>query len=216
MTKNLPRVGFVFDGMATSPVFFGWGLGTLWNGFDNVAVSVDTRDVIADWFEQIAQDSATAADLREISPDSGRVDLSGGYTTRIVPQWRAEFPDYPVDDMPDPLPAGFVDHSWHNDDCPSFWHETTRTLLWVDYLDPSRREIEERPRFALMKTDENGASTQEPDCCVFQGETWLEVEAFLREYLPAAPTYPPAVDESNQADAPSPPWCPIVSRCARS
>ena len=131
------------------------------------------------------------------------MDLSGGYTTRIVPQWRAEFPDYPVDDMPDPLPAGFVDHSWHNDDCPSFSHEATRTLLWWILWTPPAARL----RSAPVRPHEDGRERSihaRAGLLRVSGETWLEVEAFLREYLPAAPTYPPAVDKSNQADAPLP------------
>ena len=36
--------------------------------------------------------------------------------------WRIEFPDFPVEDMPT-LPEGWVDASWHNDACPSFVNE---------------------------------------------------------------------------------------------
>ena len=53
-----------------------------------------------------------------------------------------EFPDFDFD-IPQ-LPDGFVDTSWHNNVSPSFAYEVNDThsiTLWVDYLDPERREV---------------------------------------------------------------------------
>ena len=39
-----------------------------------------------------------------------------------------------------PTLAGFVDDSWRHDACPSMINETRNLKLWVDYVDPDRRE----------------------------------------------------------------------------
>jgi hypothetical protein len=40
-----------------------------------------------------------------------------------------------------PTLAGFVDDSWQNDVCPSLLNEARNLKLWVDYVDPNRREV---------------------------------------------------------------------------
>ena len=40
-----------------------------------------------------------------------------------------------------PTLAGFVDDSWQNDVCPSLLNESRNLKLWVDYVDPDRREV---------------------------------------------------------------------------
>jgi len=59
--------------------------GTLWNGFDNVAVSRQTRDLIADDWQAIeGMDAQTIADLRAIpSDDKDRISLGWGYATQL-------------------------------------------------------------------------------------------------------------------------------------
>ena len=66
--------------------------------------------------------------------------------------YQIEFPDFDAAGEADALiAAGFKDTSWHNDTCPSF----TRDGLWifVDYVDPARREFPEAPR-VVVKTDD--------------------------------------------------------------
>lgn len=51
-----------------------------------------------------------------------------------------EFPDF---DFAPPYIEGFEDTSWHNNVSPSFTrklNDTHSVTLWVDYLDPDRRE----------------------------------------------------------------------------
>ena len=63
-----------------------------------------------------------------------------------------EFPDFDARSEAEALiGAGFADTSWHNDACPSF----TREGLWVfvDYVDPSRREFPDSSRI-VVKTDD--------------------------------------------------------------
>ena len=57
-----------------------------------------------------------------------------------MPSWKKEFPDYPVNTMPE-IPAGFIDTSWHNDMCPSFEWEHAHLSLWVDFPDPETRDL---------------------------------------------------------------------------
>ena len=68
--------------------------------------------------------------------------------------YRTEFPDYPPESMP-AIPAGWIDTSWHNDTCPSFQVGENGPQVYVDYLNPARREIEGCPRFTVIVYDEN-------------------------------------------------------------
>ena len=40
-----------------------------------------------------------------------------------------------------PTLAGFVDDSWQHDACPSLLNKARNLKLWVDYVDPDRREV---------------------------------------------------------------------------
>lgn len=65
-----------------------------------------------------------------------------------TPNYRQEHPDIGTLDFP--IPAGFTDSSWHNDNCPSWFDETHNLKLWIDYADPDLRDSG-GPRFALQK-----------------------------------------------------------------
>lgn len=71
--------------------------------------------------------------------------------------WRAEFPDYPTEDMP-VLPEGWVDASWHNDACPSFVNDKLRAALFTDYRDSKTRGLglEGGARFIVFNMDDEG------------------------------------------------------------
>jgi|PlaIllAssembly_1097288.scaffolds.fasta_scaffold127484_1 hypothetical protein len=56
----------------------------------------------------------------------------------------------------DPEDFGFIDQSWHNDVCASFWNEEKRLKLWIDYELADDREFPEEERFALYRTDAEG------------------------------------------------------------
>lgn len=58
-----------------------------------------------------------------------------------------EFPDYDPATLPE-IPAGWVDQSWHNDACPCF--ETEGLQIYIDYADPSQRDIPDMPRFSVQ------------------------------------------------------------------
>jgi hypothetical protein len=71
--------------------------------------------------------------------------------------WRIEFPDFPVEDMPT-LPEGWADASWHNDACPSFVNERLKAAIFIDYRDPAMRGLglEGAARFAVLNINEAG------------------------------------------------------------
>jgi hypothetical protein len=79
--RDLQPRSFTFD---DTPAFDGFALGTTWNGFDDVAVTLSVRELIASYFRSLG-DNDTADDLMSIAPDhNGLVSLAGGYTTRIL------------------------------------------------------------------------------------------------------------------------------------
>lgn len=94
-----------------------------------------------------------------------------------TPQYRAEFPDFPV--MPEAARLeqhGFEDSSWHNDMCPS-WTRVIRTdseglddlqiRVWMEHPDRNEREMgPEAPRFIVVvfdRDDEYGALIETED-----------------------------------------------------
>ena len=48
-----------------------------------------------------------------------------------------QFKDY---DGKLPTLKGFVDDSWGNDVCPSLYNPERKMKLWVDYVNPAKRE----------------------------------------------------------------------------
>lgn len=86
---------------------------------------------------------------------------------------RNQFPDYPVDALPDL--TGFTDVSWHNDTCPSWRHGDF--IVWVDWPSPEDREDPGSPRFVVQGVDEDGClSEEEHPLCT---DDWAHVQAFL-------------------------------------
>lgn len=94
--------------------------------------------------------------------------------------YKTEFTDYPESDMPE-IPAGFVDSSWRNDACPSFYDAARGLVLSVDYADPDKREHPETPRFLLSKADSEGLATD--DFCA--SDSWEEIAREIAESLSA-------------------------------
>ncbi len=78
---------------------------------------------------------------------------------QTTPHYKTEFSDF--DDLTpilEQLPVKFIDHSWRQDSCPNFHHAATvdgeqlsypRLVLWIDYADHAKREIQ-RDRFMLQ------------------------------------------------------------------
>lgn len=93
-------------------------------------------------------------------------------------QWQIAFPDQAADHMPT-IPAGFVDHSWHNDMCPRFESEALNLSLWVDHSDPQRREFPEMKRFNVYEgTSMAEHMNEEP---TLSTDDWSDVVAFIAE-----------------------------------
>jgi hypothetical protein len=71
-----------------------------------------------------------------------------------------EFPDF---DFDPPYVEGFEDTSWHNNVSPSFARKVTDThsiTLWVDYLDPERRETGGKQFLVCTHETEDGDDNQ--------------------------------------------------------
>ncbi len=91
--------------------------------------------------------------------------------------YQSEFPDFPASDMP-VMPEGFADSSWHNDSCPSFTNSALQLIIFVDYLDPTQREIgTDSDRFIVQALDSEGSLTGEFP--LVATENWNEVSAFV-------------------------------------
>jgi hypothetical protein len=82
----LPPCRFRFD---VGPTFEGFAHGSTWNGFDNVAVTRETLDAIAEWAASTApDDELSKREAREqfiIEPMAcGLYSLGWGFATVIV------------------------------------------------------------------------------------------------------------------------------------
>lgn len=42
------------------------------------------------------------------------------------------------------IPAGFTDSSWHNDTCPSISDDARGIVVYIDYSDVSKREMQHK------------------------------------------------------------------------
>lgn len=115
--------------------------------------------------------------------ESALAGLIGGRTSRSdrdqpirLTGWRAEFPDYPPETMPE-IPASWSDISWHNDAMPSFMI-TDSLAVWVDYLDPAMSDFgEDRgSRFTLVPM-EDGQHIDVIELPYLETDDWNEVLA---------------------------------------
>ncbi len=71
--------------------------------------------------------------------------------------WKTEFPDFDHDPRGFfPRELGWVDTSWHNDACPSFWLKPKLVSVFADYLDPDKRENAPVDRFVCIRTNVDG------------------------------------------------------------
>ena len=74
-----------------------------------------------------------------------------------------------------PTLAGFVDDSWQNDVCPSLLNEARNLKLWVDYVDPNRREVG-GARYTLCEYNAN-ADQYTP---ILATESLADIEEYLK------------------------------------
>lgn len=96
-----------------------------------------------------------------------------------TPEYLQEFPDY---DDAIHLPRGWVDHSWHNDACPSFFHPGKRAVIFLDYKDSARREYQGAVRFSAHSAGEEGERTDEWE---LEGDDLHELLVKIEYQLPA-------------------------------
>lgn len=74
--------------------------------------------------------------------------------------YQTEFPDFAEGDIPTVfLAPPWRDESWHNEACPSFSRALPsdperRIFVFVDYVDPAKREFAEGPRYSVRIDDE--------------------------------------------------------------
>jgi hypothetical protein len=91
-------------------------------------------------------------------------------------QYQTAFPDYPPADMP-ALPYGFSDSSWHNDVCPSYSSELFGLRIWIDYVDPAQREVDQDERFLVTPLDDGTHDV------FVQTDDWNAVLAYVEEHI---------------------------------
>lgn len=70
-------------------------------------------------------------------------------STKKAPSYKTEFPDFELDVD---LPEGFEDNSYHNDAMPNWIDENRNLILWIDYKDKERSEMQGL-RFCLCYGD---------------------------------------------------------------
>lgn len=88
--------------------------------------------------------------------------------------FHAEFPDYPLSDLP-AMPEGFADSSWYNDTCPSYLDEVSGLKIFIDYVDPAKRECASDTRFNVQRDADDGSYE-----VVFQSDHWAAVLNFIQ------------------------------------
>lgn len=100
--------------------------------------------------------------------------------------YQTEFPAYPVASMP-AIPEGFADRSWHNEACPSFIHEASGVVLWIDW--PDVYEMGMGVRFVAQRctTRHPEAGWQFDDMVIdlFETDDWAIVVRSLPNFIGA-------------------------------
>lgn len=94
--------------------------------------------------------------------------------------YKTEFPDFKLDV---PIPAGFIDNSWHNNAMPCWVRELPddqMMVLWIDYADPALRDHPNNARFVLHVTDSSLTDIYEN----FASDNYEDVLNCLSDYFP--------------------------------
>lgn len=102
-----------------------------------------------------------------------------GETLTDLALWQVEHPTFPASAMPD-IPAGFIDESWRNDDCPSFTSKALRLGLFIDYPEADERSYPNAPRFSLYRISAEGEMDTEADTSLHTDD-WSEILAAIAE-----------------------------------
>lgn len=98
------------------------------------------------------------------------------------PQYLQEFPNFDCDLRGHfPKEQGWEDTSWHNDTCPSFHLRSKMVSVYVDYLDPEKRESgdESADRFTFVQTNPRGEYPSDGSGPYRSCNTWDEVTEVL-------------------------------------
>lgn len=74
-----------------------------------------------------------------------------------------------------PTLKGFIDDSWRNDVCPSLLNEKLNLKLWVDYVNPNKRECGGM-RYTLCEYNNNADEYVE----IIASESLTDIEDFLK------------------------------------
>jgi hypothetical protein len=89
-----------------------------------------------------------------------------------------EFPDFDdAEHCEAAIALGFdEDTSWHNDSCPSFQCDVF--VIWVDFADPAKRELDNGPRFVMQDEGEAVVETDNWDDIVREGKRNVPAYAY--------------------------------------
>ena len=91
------------------------------------------------------------------------------------PLYLDQFPDF---ELGVTIPPGWIDTSYRNDVCPSF--QVGRFQIWVDYIEPDRREMEEWPRFAITRLDSDEQWVED----IMASDDFEAIKAKIEELIP--------------------------------
>lgn len=85
-------------------------------------------------------------------------------------------------DLPETIPEGLTDQSWHNDTCPNVgavYGDHIRVAAWIEPEDRAKREFPEAPRYAVTleyQTQNVGGFRYDT---VLESESWADVLAWF-------------------------------------
>lgn len=74
------------------------------------------------------------------------------------------------------LPPTFIDSSYGNDICPSIYSKALQLKIFIDHVDPLKREEPSYARFGVYKTNELG----ETEGSLLESEHWEDVLNFIQ------------------------------------
>lgn len=98
----------------------------------------------------------------------------------------SEFPDYDGSDLPElaaSLGNGWRLCAWHNDTMPYLAHVSDldgRYRIWVDWIDPAKREYPEGKRFILENTLWNSSGDCEEVDVAIETDNWQEIADYVK------------------------------------
>lgn len=94
--------------------------------------------------------------------------------------YKTEFPDFKLDV---PIPAGFIDNSWHNNVMPCWYRKLSdgrMVVLWIDYADPALRDHPLNARFVVNLMDNTMTDIHES----YVSDDYKEMLIRLTDYFP--------------------------------